>query len=112
MDAEATPHDPGAAETKRCRNCAENKPAAAFYINRASRDGLDRVCKPCRKALYGEKQKTRCRTYSERMKRSVKDRQRYQADDEFRARQQQKVRAWRERMNGSTPPSPNYRNAE
>jgi hypothetical protein len=33
---------------KTCAQCREPKPLSAFGINSRERDGLNRVCKPCR----------------------------------------------------------------
>jgi hypothetical protein len=32
---------------KRCAECGKRKPGSEFHRNRASRDGLNRLCKPC-----------------------------------------------------------------
>ncbi|HKM25240.1 MAG TPA: hypothetical protein VJY40_06335, partial [Corynebacterium sp.] len=46
--------DPLPAGTKRCLNCGEEKPLAAFHRDRSSPDGHKRWCKACANAASRE----------------------------------------------------------
>ena len=44
---------------KRCQRCGETKPADAFGRNRATGDGLDFYCRPCRRAYVNARNAAR-----------------------------------------------------
>jgi len=44
-------------ERKRCGRCGQTKPRGAFHRNASRRDGLQSVCKECRRALDRERRR-------------------------------------------------------